>query len=143
MTFDAVSLPFATWYSSTARSFALSFANAASVALGTLANAASVGAKTVNRLFPESVSTRPAWSSSAARVLNCPAPTAVSTMFFSAAGAPRSTWTAAEAGLAAASATAEVADTARMLRNERIADSPLLRDGGGPPDEWTMFRLYR
>jgi hypothetical protein len=43
-TFDAVSLPFATWYRRTERSFALFRASRWSVALGTLANAASVGA---------------------------------------------------------------------------------------------------
>ena len=47
---------------------------------GSLANASSVGAKTVNGPGPLSVGTRPAAVRAAASVLNDPAPTAVSTM---------------------------------------------------------------
>jgi hypothetical protein len=47
---------------------------------GSLANASSVGANTVNGPAPFSAGTRPAAVSAAARVLNDPAPTAVSTM---------------------------------------------------------------
>ena len=54
---------------------------------GSLANAASVGANTVNGPLPFSVSTSPAACSAAARVLNDPAATAVSTMSFVAGAA--------------------------------------------------------
>src|SRR5690606_8603159 len=50
------------------------------VPAGSFANAASVGANTVNGPGPLSVSTRPAASSDAARVLNWPAATAVWTI---------------------------------------------------------------
>jgi hypothetical protein len=66
----AVTLPLTTWYSRTARSFARSLPSAASVAFGTFANAASVGAKTVNGPRPCSVPARPAFFSSEASVLN-------------------------------------------------------------------------
>jgi hypothetical protein len=52
--------------------------------LGNLANASSVGAKTVNGPLPFSVSTKPAAVTAAANVLKLPAETAVSTMSFSA-----------------------------------------------------------
>ena len=58
-----------------------------SVPAGSLANASSVGANTVNGPLPFSVSTRPAACSAAARVLNDPAATAVSTMSAVAASA--------------------------------------------------------
>ena len=47
---------------------------------GSLANAASVGANTVNGPLPLSVSTRPAAFTAATRVLKLPAATAVSTI---------------------------------------------------------------
>ena len=52
------------------------------VPLGSLANASSVGAKTVKGPFPLRVSTRPAALTAATSVLKLPAPTAVSTMSF-------------------------------------------------------------
>ena len=59
------------------------FASAASVAFGTLANALSVGAKTVNGPPLARVSASPALVSSDVSVVNCPAAIAVWTMFFS------------------------------------------------------------
>ena len=50
---------------------------------GSLANASSVGAKTVKGPVPDSVSTRPAAWTAATSVLNDPAPTAVWTMSIS------------------------------------------------------------
>jgi hypothetical protein len=73
----AVTFPLTTWYRRTARSFALFFASEASVAFGTLAKAASVGAKTVYGPLPSSVPARPAFRSSEESVLNCPAAIAV------------------------------------------------------------------
>jgi hypothetical protein len=58
----------------------LSFRSASKSAFGILAKASSVGAKTVKGPFPLSVSTRPAAPKAVAKVLNEPAPTAVSTM---------------------------------------------------------------
>ena len=52
-----------------------------SVFLGTLANALSVGANTVNGPLPVSVSASPARSTSEMSVVNWPAACAVSTMF--------------------------------------------------------------
>ena len=63
----------------------LVFLSAASVFFGTFANAASVGAKTVNGPLPLRVVTRSARPSSDASVLKLPAATAVSTMFLVAA----------------------------------------------------------
>ena len=60
-----------------------------SCAGGSLANAASVGAKTVNGPLPLRVSTRPAAVRAFARVLNWPAPTAVSTMSARSRRTPR------------------------------------------------------
>src|SRR5512143_3279677 len=63
--------------------------SAFSVFFGTFANAASVGAKTVNGPLPESVPARPAALTSFTSVVNWPAETAVWTMFmlgFIAAG---------------------------------------------------------
>ena len=57
-------------------SFALSSRSASTVPAGSLANAASVGANTVNGPLPESVSTRPAAFTAATRVLKLPASTA-------------------------------------------------------------------
>lgn len=53
---------------------------------GSFANAASVGAKTVNGPLPLSVSARPAACTAATRVLKSPAATAVSTIVACAAG---------------------------------------------------------
>src|SRR5688500_18744397 len=66
------------------RSFDLfsGFSSVSSVPAGSLANAASVGANTVNGPGPLSVATRSAASSAVASVLNEPASTAVSTMSF-------------------------------------------------------------
>ena len=50
-------------------------------AFGTLAKAASVGAKTVSFCLPDSAPARPADLTSFTSVLNWPAPTAVWTMF--------------------------------------------------------------
>ena len=59
------------------------FSSSSSVPAGSLANASSVGANTVNGPAPLSVSTSPAACSAFASVVNEPAPTAVSTMSFS------------------------------------------------------------
>lgn len=53
--------------------------------LGSLANAASVGAKTVNGPFPFKVSTRSAAFTAATRVLRFGLPTATSTISFAEA----------------------------------------------------------
>ena len=76
--------PGTTWYLRIATSFALfsGFKRLSTVPAGSLAKAASVGAKTVNGPGPFSVSTSPAAWSAAARVWNEPAATAVSTMSF-------------------------------------------------------------
>ena len=58
----------------------MSASSACSCSAGILANAASVGANTVNGPAPLSVSIRPASVSALASVPNCPAETAVSTM---------------------------------------------------------------
>src|SRR6185437_3819750 len=91
-TFAAVRLPFATWYSKTARSFALSLPSAFNVDRGTLANAASVGAKTVYGPFAWSALASPAFFTSDVSVLNFPAATAVSTMFFVGLAAGAAGW---------------------------------------------------
>ncbi len=65
---------------------------------GSFANAASVGAKTVNGPGPLRVSTRPAALTAVTSVLNWPAPTAVSTMSWAAYAA----WPATSAAAAAA-----------------------------------------
>ena len=62
----------------------MSLASAARVAFGSFANAASVGAKTVNGPLPCSVPTSPAFLSSEASVLNDPAATAVWTIVLGA-----------------------------------------------------------
>ena len=72
-------------------SFALfsGLSSVSSVPAGSLANASSVGAKTVNGPLPFSVSTRSAAACSAfASVLNDPAATAVSTMSFASVLTP-------------------------------------------------------
>ena len=81
----ARTLPATTWYVRTATSFSLfSGSNRLStVPAGNLANASSVGAKTVNGPLPFRVSTRPAGVNAAASVLNEPAATAVSSAFVS------------------------------------------------------------
>src|SRR5271166_2576197 len=70
-----------------ATSFSLfsGFNRSSTVPAGNLANASSVGAKTVKGPLPFRVSTRPAACRAAARVLNEPAATAVSTMSCDAA----------------------------------------------------------
>jgi hypothetical protein len=78
----AVTRPLTTWYSSTFLSSAGSAPSASSVAFGTLANASSVGAKTVNGPSCESVPARPACLTRLTSVLKSPAATAVCTMFF-------------------------------------------------------------
>src|SRR4051812_22558231 len=77
----AATLPETTWYRSTAFSFALSRKSMFSVLVGTFLNAASVGANTVYGPDCWSVPASPARFSSFASVLNCPAATAVCTMF--------------------------------------------------------------
>src|SRR4051812_6298789 len=63
-------------------SFAGSFSNASRVPAGSLANASSVGANTVNGPAPFKVPIRSVAFNAAASVLNVPADTAVSTMSF-------------------------------------------------------------
>src|SRR5208283_437814 len=84
---DAKSVPGTTWYVKMATSFSLfsGFSRSSTVLGGNFANASSVGAKTVKGPLPLRVSTRPAAWSAAARVLNEPAATAVSTMSCDAA----------------------------------------------------------
>jgi hypothetical protein len=121
-TLAAVRRPFATWWSRTERSAALSAASLASVALGTFAKAASVGARTVNGPLPWSVPARPACVTSVVRVLKFPAATAVATMSFvgAADGTAGPRRGVAVAVPAAARAAAEAADTAAMVRMVRI-----------------------
>ena len=78
----AITLPDTTWYVRMSVSFALfsGLMSSSTVPAGSLAKAASVGAKTVNGPALFMVSTRPAAPSAAARVLKAPALTAVSTM---------------------------------------------------------------
>jgi len=80
----AFTLPGTTWYVRMLASLALfsGFSSESSVPAGSFANAASVGANTVNGPGPLRVSTRPAACSAVARVLKSPAATAVSTMSF-------------------------------------------------------------
>src|SRR3954452_3146286 len=123
-TFAAGSLPFATWESSTALSFALSAASASSVAWGTFANAASVGAKTVNGAGPDNVLARPAFFTSDTKVVNFPDATAVWTMFFEAACAgTRSVRAPAVAGPMDVTATAAAAPAANTVR-VRVIGAP-------------------
>ena len=65
--------PATTWYRSTARSFAGCLASDFRVDFGTFLNAASVGAKTVYGPELESVSARPALTTSFVSVLKFPA----------------------------------------------------------------------
>ena len=80
----AMTLPETTWYVSTAINCDLfsGLSSVSTVPFGSLANASSVGANTVNGPFPCSVSISPAALSAAARVLNDPASTAVVTISF-------------------------------------------------------------
>ena len=80
-TAEAGALPAITWYVSTLVSIALFEAISFSVAFGTLAKAALVGARTVNGPLPDRVLTRPAFLISDTSVLNCGAPEATWTMF--------------------------------------------------------------
>jgi hypothetical protein len=63
-------------------SLSLSASSAVTVPSGSFANAASVGAKTVNGPGPDSVSTRPAAFTAVTSVLKLPASAATCTMFF-------------------------------------------------------------
>ena len=80
----AIALAGTTWYVRIATSFSLfsGLSRSSTVPAGSLANASSVGAKTVNGPVPFSVSTSPAAFSAAVSVLKLPAATAVSTMSF-------------------------------------------------------------
>src|SRR3954466_4312348 len=79
----AVTLPFTTWYSSTAVSFARFLARLASVAFGTFAKAALVGAKTVSGPRADSALARPAFLTSETSVVNCGFAAAVWTIVMS------------------------------------------------------------
>ena len=92
-----------------------SAASASSVAFGTFANAASVGAKTVNGPPVFSVSTRPAAWRREASVVNWPAATAVETMSDSPAAG------FAEAA-GASTATAATSEVTRMRDHLRIGE---------------------
>ena len=90
------------------------------VPAGSLANAASVGANTVNGPLPFKVSTSPAACSAVARVLNDPAATAVSTMSFVA--------DAALTGVNEDVATRAITEPAqRVFARNFIFCSPVLR----------------
>src|SRR3954471_16161356 len=104
-------------------SFALfsGLSRSSSVPAGSLANAASVGANTVNGPLPFKVSTSPAAFSAAARVLNDPAATAVSTMSFSAGAALTATPNED------ATTRAITEPTQRVFARNFIFCSPLLR----------------
>ena len=80
MTSAAMTLLATTWYVRIAVSFGMSLRRLSTVPAGNLANASSVGAKTVNGPAPLRVSTSFAAVSAAASVLKLPAETAVSIM---------------------------------------------------------------
>src|SRR6478609_2746783 len=77
----AMTLPLTTWYVRIDVSFSLSASSASIVPAGSFANAASVGAKTVNGPGPDRVSTRPAAFTAATSVLWSRELTAFWTMF--------------------------------------------------------------
>ena len=79
-TVSASTFPETQWYVRIEESWGMSFNSASTVPAGSLANASSVGAKTVNGPALFNVGTRPAAVKAAASVLNEPALTAVSTM---------------------------------------------------------------
>ena len=99
MTSAAIALELMTWYFRIEASLALfsGLRSISTVPSGSLANASSVGARTVNGPSPLRTSTRSAALSAATRVLNDPAATAVSTMSFSAAKAGEARATRAKA----------------------------------------------
>src|SRR3954449_4776384 len=84
-TWSAVTLPLTTWYSRIFLRASGSLSRPSTVPAGSLANASSVGAKTVYGPAPLRVSTSPAAVAAVSRVLNDPAAAAVSTMSFIAA----------------------------------------------------------
>src|SRR5436190_19231164 len=112
----AIALAATTWYVRTATSFSLfsGLRRYSTVPAGSLANASSVGANTVNGPAPFSVSTSPAALRAAASVLKLPAATAVSMMSFglaAAASLATAAWGASgnDAGKAAAPIRASAA----------------------------------